>query len=131
MWNLLRKVLLLAYICLDFAFKSASSDRSSHIICPRYDKVMLFHFPLTHIDLTLKINDLHIDRVHEFNFLGTIIHETLEWTRHIDKVANKISRTLGILNKLKHVLPIYTLKTMYSASIVPHFNYNILLWGFN
>ena len=67
----------------------------------------------------------------EFNLLGTIIHETLEWTRHIDKVANKISRTLEILNKLKHVLPIYTLKTMYSALIVPHFNYNILLWGFN
>ena len=64
----------------------------------------------------------------EFNFLGTIIHETLEWTRHIDKVANKISRTLGILNKLKHV---YTLKTMYDALIVPHLNYNILLWGFN
>ena len=97
-------------------------------------KYMLFHFPqrrITDIDLTLKINDLHIDRVHEFNFLGTLIHETLEWTRHIDKVANKISRTLGILNKLKHVLPIYTLNTMYSALIVPHFNYNILLWGFN
>ena len=95
---------------------------------------MLFHFPqrrITDIDLKLKINDLHIDRVHEFNFVGTIILETLEWTRHIDKVANKISRTLGILNKLKHVLLIYTLKTMYSALIVPHFNYNILLWGFN
>ena len=61
---------------------------------------------------------------HEFNFLGTIIHETLEWTRHIDKVANKISRTLGILNKLKHVLPVYTLKTMYDALILPHLNYN-------
>ena len=68
---------------------------------------MLFHFPqrrITDIDLSLKINDQRIDRVHKFNFLGTIIHETLEWTRHIDKVANKISRTLGILNKLKHVI---------------------------
>ena len=82
-------------------------------------------------NLSLKINDQRSDRVHEFNFLGTIIHETLEWTRHIDKVANKISRTLGILNKLKHVLPVYTLKTMYDALIVPHLNYNILLWGFN
>ena len=36
-----------------------------------------------------------------------------------------------VLNKLKHVLPIYTLKTMYNALILPHFNYNILLWGFN
>ena len=97
-------------------------------------KYMLFHFPqrrITDIDLSLKINYQRIDRVHEFNFLGTIIHETLEWTRHIDKVANKISRTLGILNTLKHVLPLYTLKTMYGALIVSHFNYNILLWGFN
>ena len=73
-------------------------------------KYMLFHFPqrrITDIDLSLKINDQRIDRVHEFNFLGTIIHETLEWARHIDKVANKISRTLGILNKLKHILPVY------------------------
>ena len=69
---------------------------------------MLFHFPQrrnTDIDLPLKVNDQRIDRVHEFKLLGTIIHERLEWTRHIDKVANKISRTLGILNKLKHVLP--------------------------
>ena len=56
------------------------------------------------------------------------------WSGHvtyIDKVANKISRTHGILDKLKHVLPVYTLKTMYDALIVPHLNYNILLWGFN
>ena len=93
---------------------------------------MLFHFPqrrLTDIDLSLQINDQRIDRVREFNFLGKIIHETLDWTRHIDKVANKISRTLGMLNKLKHVLPVYTLNTMYDALIVPHLNYNILLWG--
>ena len=26
---------------------------------------------------------------------------------------------------------LYTLRTVYSALIVPHFNYNILVWGFN
>ena len=101
---------------------------------PKTNYMLFFHFPqcrITDIDLSLKLNDQRIDCIHEFNFLGTIIHETLEWTRHIDKVANKISRTLGILNKLKHVLPVYTLKTMYDALIVPHLNYNILLWGFN
>ena len=97
-------------------------------------KYMIFHFPqrgIRDMDLSLKINDQYIDRVQEFYFLGTIIHETLEWARHIDKVANKISRTIGILNKLKLVLPVSTLKTMHSALIVPHFNYNILSWGIN
>ena len=44
-------------------------------------KYMLFHFPqrrITDIELSIKINDQRIDRVHEFNFLGAIIHETLE-----------------------------------------------------
>ena len=35
------------------------------------------------------------------------------------------------MNKLKHFLPKYTLKIMYSSLIAPHFNNNILLWGFN
>ena len=35
------------------------------------------------------------------------------------------------MNKLKHFLPKYTLKIMYSSLIAPYFNNNILLWGFN
>ena len=90
-------------------------------------KYMLFHFPqrrISDIDLSLKINDQYIDRCQEFNFLGTIIHETLEWTRHIDKVANKISRTLGIINKC--LVCIHT-EDDVQCFVVPHFNYNILL----
>ena len=95
---------------------------------------MLFHFPqrnIADIELTLKIENHYIERVEDFNFLGITIHETLDWTLHIDKVANKISQTLGILNKLKHVLPKYILKTMYNALIVPHFNYSIYSFNSN
>ena len=55
------------------------------------------------------------------------------WSGHVTltKWRTKCHETLGILNKLKHALPVYTLKTMYGALIVPHFNYNKLLWGFN
>ena len=63
--------------------------------------------------------------------LGTIIQETLNWTSHIDRISNKISRTLGVMNKLKHFLPGYTLKTLYNSLIVPHFNYSVLSWGFH
>ena len=98
-------------------------------------KYMLFHFPqrnVSNIELTLKIDDQHIiERVSCFNFLGLTITETLDWSHHIDKISNKVSRIIGIINKLKNVLPRYTLQTMYNSLIVPHFNYCILLWGFN
>ena len=77
------------------------------------------------LDLELKLCGQHIECVRQFVFLGITIHETLNWDRYIDKIANKISRTLGVMNKLKHFLPKYTLKIMYSSLIAPHFNNNI------
>ena len=97
-------------------------------------KYIIFHFPQRNMalfNLELKLCGQHIECVRQFMFLGITIHETLNWDRYIDKIANKISRTLGVMNKLKHFLPKYTLKFMYSSLIAPHFNNNILLWGFN
>ena len=33
------------------------------------------------------------------------------------------------MNKLKHYLPTYTLRTMYNSLILPHLNFSILSWG--
>ena len=63
-------------------------------------KYMLFHFlqhNVSNIELTLKIDDHHIERVSDFNFLGTTITETLDWSHHIDKISNKVSRIIGTL----------------------------------
>ena len=69
-------------------------------------KFMIFHHKQRKIDNfipELKINDYVIERVCEFNFLGLIIDESLSWNAHIQKVSNKISRTLGTLNRLKRL----------------------------
>ena len=57
----------------------------------------------------LKINNTNIERVTEFNFLGLTINEHLTWKSHAAKVANKISRTLGLMNRLKRYLPLSAL----------------------
>ena len=49
---------------------------------------------------------------------------------HILKVYNKISRTIGIMSKLKQVLPLTILVTIvYNSLIFPYLNYGILVWG--
>ena len=35
------------------------------------------------------------------------------------------------MNKLKHFLPTYTLRTMYNSLILPHLHFSILSWGFH
>ena len=96
-------------------------------------KFMLFHHRQRGIDNmipTLKINNHEIERVKEFNFLGITIDENMNWNMHIQKIANKISRNLGCLNRLKRFLPLCTRKLLYNSLILPHLQYGILSWGF-
>ena len=62
--------------------------------------------------------------VDEFNFLGLItITKHLSWKKNIDKIANKISKIIGVLNKLKFIIPDQILLTIYNSLILPHLNY--------
>ena len=97
-------------------------------------KYMVFHNSKKKIDadvLNIKILDYKIEQIDTFNFLGLTINSKMNWDSHIDKISNKISRTVGILNKLKHFLPRSILLTIYNALITPHLNYGIIAWGFS
>ena len=78
----------------------------------------------------LTINDTVIERVTEFNFLGLTINEFMNWNSHSSKISNKISRTLGVMNRLKRYLPFSALKLMYSSLILSHLQFAITSWGF-
>ena len=74
-------------------------------------KAMLFHMPQKRIlNLRLKIAGSNIEFIENFNFLGITINKHLNWTKHMDILSVKIAKTVGILNTLKHVLPINILK---------------------
>ena len=81
--------------------------------------------------LSLKIENTNIERVTNFNFLGLTISDNLEWKTQVQKIANKCSRTTGILNKLKHILPASISLMLYNSLLLPQLNYCILAWCHN
>ena len=94
-------------------------------------KYMLFHCKQRRFlpNLDIKINDTTIERVDTFNFLGIQIQENLSWKTHINTVANKISKTIGLFRRIKSFTPPSTLLLLYHSLILPHLQYGILLWG--
>jgi len=44
-------------------------------------------------------------------YLGVIIDNNLSWKNYIDHATIKISRTVGLICKLRHFLPRHTLLT--------------------
>ena len=92
-----------------------------------------FHHQQRRIDtLTpdLKLDSEPIEHVSEFNFFGLTLDEHFSWKPHVQKVAKKTSRTIGILRRLQNIIPISVPRTLYNTSILPHFHFCILSWGF-
>ena len=56
--------------------------------------------------LLLQMDNKIIDKVLDFKFLGIHFNEQLKWKSHIDKLSVKCCRILGILNRLKRILPL-------------------------
>ena len=93
-------------------------------------KYMVFHTANKHVAYPkLNINGNNIERVTNFNFLGLTLSSTLSWNQHTNKISLKISKSIGILYRLRDIYPRAVLENLYNTLITPHFNYCILCWG--
>ena len=91
------------------------------IFCPRQRKYTQ--------SVSLILNGIELQRVSNTKFLGIKIDQNLSWKSHINDVASKISRNIGIINRLKNFLPSHILLTLYNCFVLPYLTYSILTWG--
>ena len=95
-------------------------------------KYMLFSPKLIkykNINLTLKFNNSEIERVKEYKYLGLILDDKLTWNSHLKQIKNKLSKSLGILYKLRHILNKAVLKIVLHSLFISHIQYGILCWA--
>ena len=92
---------------------------------------MLFSRSSIELEKPLIIRKTNIERVTEGRFLGVIVDEGLTWTRHIKTIQSKMSRYVGVMYKIKKLLPIKARIQLYHSFIQSHINYCSLVWGFS
>ena len=66
-------------------------------------KFMIFHKRRDTPQLDLLLNNIKIELVSNFTFLGIILDSSLSWKNHTKMIAIKISKIIGILHKLKYI----------------------------
>ena len=103
---------------------SLNVKKTKYMIFHNHQRDIINHTP------KLELNGEPLVRVEDFNFLGLTIDQHMTWNAHIQKISNKISRSLGVMNRLKRYLPQNILRTIYNSLILPHINYSILVWEF-
>ena len=99
------------------------------------NKLPYVHLLFCNFDQICRLHTLSyvacIEQVYNLKFLGIVLNSNLKWGTHINKVSNKCTRVIGILNKLKKGLPTRIKVLLYNTLILPHFTYGINGWGFN
>ena len=55
--------------------------------------------------------------------------ENLTWKNHVNMITNKLSKIIGILCRLKYIYRKHILLTIYNSLIIPHGNFDSLVWG--
>ena len=75
------------------------------------------------------IDDEVVPMINEAKYLGIQIEKTLSWKEHINIIASKISRGIGMLRYAKRYVPLSTVKTMYRSIVEPYLRYCCTVWG--
>ena len=97
---------------------------------PAKTRAMLFHSPKKRIECpVLFLGNSVIEYVENFDFLGITVDKNLTWKPHVQKVSKKLSKTVGILSRLKNELPQDILLIIYNSLFLSHINYGLLCWG--
>ena len=86
--------------------------------------------PAINTNRVLKIADIIIDKVEETNFLGIRLKKqsSLTWHDHIQILCNKVSKSIGIMLRVKTNVDANVLK-MYHSLIQPYFQYCNIIWA--
>ena len=58
-----------------------------------------------HNDISIKLNGCKLVPTNHVKYLGLYLDKTLSWNFHVKQLSKKLSRSNGILCKLRHFVP--------------------------
>ena len=62
-------------------------------------------------------------------YLVITIDNHLSWKYHIDYISSKISKGIGIIARLRHLVPLSTLLNIYRSLTEHYISYGLIAWG--
>ena len=79
--------------------------------------------------LNVSLNGTEIKQETVVKYLGIKIDNKLSWCEHISYIHTKISQGIGVICKLRNLLPQNSLKNIYYSFCQSYLTYGLILWG--
>ena len=94
-------------------------------------ELLIFRHPNKQINYKLKVK-LDGKRLYPSEFvkyLGLLIDSHLNWSFHTKSLASKLTRTIGMLSKIRHFVDKSTLRNIYFSIFSSILTYGCQIWG--
>ena len=79
--------------------------------------------------MNLQIDENELEKVTSYKYLGVVISETVNRSEHIEMIQKKLLQRLGVLRRIKHLLPESTREVVVNTLILLLLDYGDLVWG--
>ena len=89
---------------------------------------IIFGYRMTH-DINLMMQGTKLERAIETKFLGVLINHKLSWKSHISTVCSKMSKNIGIIARIRHLLPTDQVLRLYHTLVEPYMSYCCIVWA--
>ena len=102
----INKELRKLYLWLNVNRLSLNIDKTNFLIFHPYNKPIRQH-------VTIKINKKAINEKEYIKYLGVLLDSSLSWKYQISSLTKKISRSIGVMYKLRPFLPLKVMNNVY------------------
>ena len=107
---------------------SLNIKKTNYIIFHPYQKRINYNICIKAYDSRTK-TFFDLERKDHVKYLGVIIDQHLSWKHHINYIALKISKNIGVISRLRHFVPLKTLLSIYNSLVSPYISYGLIAWG--
>ena len=103
---------------------SLNTSKTELVIFKPKNEIITKHF-------NFRISGQKIKPSSQVKYLGIILHDDLHWNSHLTKLRKQLSRSIGLLSKVRYYVPKHLLRTIYHSIFNSHLIYACEIWGQN
>ena len=78
----------------------------------------------------IRLNNHDINTTSSLKLLGVIIDSNLNFSEHINTICKKASQKIGVLMRLRNLIPENAKLVLFKTAILPYLTYCHLVWHF-
>ena len=93
-------------------------------------KYQVLNLGFTQNDSNICVNDVVIETKDNIILLGVVLDSKLNFSEHINSICKKASQRIGVLMRLRNLIPMKSKLILFKSAILPFLTYCHLVWHF-